>query len=168
MGGARGAMTDDAVLVEFLRRSYQAVDGLWFVMVEEALDFGAALDMDRRVWEVLAKIQARKARELLGIEGHTPEELERGFSMKLRADAYAFESAVVDGGVSITITECPWLRILQRANRDHLAASIADVMCPTEGEAWAREFGDAYTFEVPEKACCGATSCRMRFQPKAG
>ena len=34
-----------ADLAEYLRRSYHAVDGLWFVMVEEELGFDRALDL---------------------------------------------------------------------------------------------------------------------------
>ena len=49
-------MTRAEQVVEYLRRSYQAVDGLWFMKVEEALGFEAALEADRRVWEILAKI----------------------------------------------------------------------------------------------------------------
>ena len=54
--------------VEFLRRSFFTVDGLWFVNLEKDLGFDEALDLDRRVWESMAKVQARKARELCGGE----------------------------------------------------------------------------------------------------
>ncbi len=65
-------MHENQALVEYLRRSYTAVDGLWFVMVEEAHDFDHALALDERVWQILPKIQARKAREVLGITGFCP------------------------------------------------------------------------------------------------
>ena len=62
--------SDDRALVEYLRRAYHAVDGLWFMIVEEAHDFDHALELDERVWAVLAKIQARKAREVTGCSGN--------------------------------------------------------------------------------------------------
>ena len=57
--------TDPNILVEYLRRSYFVVDGLWFVKTEETSSFDHALDLDEEVWRILAKIQTRKARELL-------------------------------------------------------------------------------------------------------
>ncbi|MGD9519267.1 MAG: DUF6125 family protein, partial [Armatimonadota bacterium] len=53
-------------------RAYQAVDGLWFMMVEQADGFPKALQLDEQVWQVLAKIEAREDRELLGCTGNDP------------------------------------------------------------------------------------------------
>ena len=49
---------------EYFRRSYTAVDGLWFMKVEEAYGFDNALDIDDEVWKVLPKIQARMLKGL--------------------------------------------------------------------------------------------------------
>ncbi|MGD9519751.1 MAG: DUF6125 family protein, partial [Armatimonadota bacterium] len=73
----------DVLLVQYLRRAYQAVDGLWFMMVEQADGFPKALQLDEQVWQVLAKIEAREARELLGCTGNDPGDLARCFSLKL-------------------------------------------------------------------------------------
>jgi len=60
---------DERVITEYLRRSYSAVDGLWFMMVEKEFSFDDALKIDESVWGVLPKIQSRKAKELLCLEG---------------------------------------------------------------------------------------------------
>jgi len=158
---------DDAMLSEYLRRSYHAVDGLWFVMVEEAHDFEQALDLDRRVWESLAKIQARKARELMGADDHSTENLARCFALKLTADGHRFTVNTEEEGVYFTIQDCPWLQLLRKSNREHLAAMVAQTICPTEGRVWSAEFGGAYDFEMPAMACKGDTQCRMRFLRKS-
>lgn len=44
---------------EYFRRSYRAVDGLWFMMIEKKHGFDEALELDEAVWRVLPKIQAR-------------------------------------------------------------------------------------------------------------
>ena len=44
---------------EYYNRSYKAVDGLWFVKAEEQFDFDTALELDKEVWKVMPKIQAR-------------------------------------------------------------------------------------------------------------
>ena len=47
---------------EYFRRSYTAVDGLWFMKVEERMGFEQALQIDEAVWRILPKIQARALR----------------------------------------------------------------------------------------------------------
>jgi len=49
----------DKQIVEYFKRSYTAVDGLWFMKVEEIYGFDTALDIDEEVWKVMPKIQAR-------------------------------------------------------------------------------------------------------------
>ena len=156
-------MSRDENMVEYLQRAYHAVDGLWFLTVEEAAGFDKALEMDRRVWEALAKIQARKARELTGSIGNTAEELVRCFSLKLAADGHRFESSVRPGEVRFIIRQCPWLKLMQGSDREHLAREVAQAICPTEGRVWCAEFGGEYEFEMPVMACDGAEHCEMRF-----
>jgi hypothetical protein len=154
----------DRILVEYLRRAYHAVDGLWFMMAEQAHDFDHALELDRRVWEVLAKIQARKARELLACDGNTPEELSRCFALKLSADGHEFEASATPQEVRFLITDCPWLQLLRKSDRRHIAARVAQTICPTEGRVWCAEFGGEYEFDMLHMACSGADHCEMRFR----
>jgi len=158
--------TNDQILAHYLRRAYHAVDGLWFMMVEQDSDFDHALDLDRRVWEVLAKIQARKARQLLRVNGNTPDDLARCFSLKLTADGHTFDLATHPGGVRFTIRGCPWLALLENSDRRHLAARVAQTICPTEGRVWCSEFGGEYAFEMPLLACRGEADCRMVFRKR--
>lgn len=159
---------DERALIEYLRRSYHAVDGLWFVIVEGEYDFEHALELDRRVWQALAKIQARKARELLGATGNSPEELARCFSLKLTADGHRFIVETTAEGVTFIISDCPWLQLLHKSNRQHLAARVAQTICPTEGGVWCAEFGGEYEFEMPRMACQGAQGCEMVFRRRLG
>jgi len=154
---------DDHVIASFLRRSYHAVDGLWFVTAEQDSDFEHALDLDVRVWRVLAKIQARKARELLGVSANTAKDLARCFSLKLDADGHRYSVEVAEGTVRFCVAACPWRELLQRSDRQHLAAQVAQTICPTEGAVWCAEFGGEWQFDMPQMACSGAESCEMRF-----
>ncbi len=47
----------DQQAAEYFHRSFTAVDGLWFMKVEEKHGFDAALEIDNEVWKVLPKIQ---------------------------------------------------------------------------------------------------------------
>ena len=116
----------------------------------EECGFERALELDQRVWEVMAKIQARKARELTGSKGNSPEELARCFSLKLTADGHDFEVSVTSGEVRYLVRSCPWLELMRKSDRQHLAAKVAQTICPTEGRTWCAEFGGQYEFAMPQ------------------
>ena len=44
-----------------------AVDGLYFLGIEEKFGTEAATEIDRKVWEVMGKIEARRLKEFFGI-----------------------------------------------------------------------------------------------------
>lgn len=155
---------DDRALADYLRRSYHALDGLWFMMVEEAGGFEHALSLDARVWAVLAKVQARKAREVTGGAGSAPEDLRRCFGLKLAADGHRFDCQVEDDAVRFVIHGCPWLELLMKSDRRHLAERVAQAICPTEGRVWCAEFGGEYDYLMPQMACRGDGRCVMEFR----
>ena len=157
----------DDVLVSYLRRCYHAVDGLWFMMVEEDSDFERALELDLRVWRVLAKIQARKARELLAVSGNSADDLTRCFSLKLDADGHDYSTETDEDLVRFRIRACPWRELLRKSDRQQLAAQVARTICPTEGAVWCTEFGDEWQFDMPTMACANGESCEMVFRRAA-
>ncbi len=159
-----GLHFDAETVADFLRRSCHAVDGLWFMKVEEVLGFDQALELDRRVWGVMAKIQARKARELLSATGNTPEELARCFALKLTAEGHTFTVDANAEGVRVHITRCPWMELLRKSDRQHLAQKISSVICSTEGATWCAEFGGGYEFEIPSGSCPASGPCEMVFK----
>jgi hypothetical protein len=136
-------------------------------MVEETQGFDETLELDRRVWEILAKIEARKARELTGCAGNTVAELARCFSLKLRADGQLFESSTTPAELRVAMNACAWVELLHRSRREHLALRIAETVCRTEGRVWCAEFGGEYEFEIPVMNCGGTGRCEMRFVRKS-
>ena len=61
-----------AQLLEVLRlfsRNWITLDGLWFTLVEDTFGLEAALDLDLKMWERHALIEARRIKTHLGIEG---------------------------------------------------------------------------------------------------
>jgi hypothetical protein len=158
----------DRQISEYLQRSYTAVDGLWFMKLEERLGFEGALDVDVAVWEVMPKIQARKLKELTGrTEGIAA--LHDCFTTKLTIEGYAFTTArdPAAGAFEVGITRCPWVDLLARSRRGHLADAIGRRLCEVEHTAWAREFGGNIAFEFGERLCAGCSSCVLRFRTTA-
>lgn len=51
-------------------RNMWAVDGLYFLGIEEEMNTETATDIDRKVWEVMGKIEARNIKKFFNIEGN--------------------------------------------------------------------------------------------------
>jgi hypothetical protein len=152
---------------DYLLRSYTAVDGLWFVKIEEAFGFDAALDLDVKVWEVMPKIQARRIREALGA-GRDAAGLRACYAEKLTLEEFRFTEADVPGGFEIRVHLCPWFEKMKRSNRAHLAARVGNRICTAEYSGWASEFGCSFRFGNPVKICEGGADCVLAFDgPKS-
>lgn len=151
-------------IIEYLRRSYTAVDGLWFVKLEEALGFDKALEVDEKVWRIMPKIQARKARELLEIKGNSAEELLQALILKFEAENYQYTCLKREPGrLEIAIKSCPWLAILKKTDRLHLAEKVAKAICPAEFDSWAKEFGAKSACQFLAMQCAGDKTCHLTF-----
>lgn len=156
----------DAQIAEFLRRSYFVVDGLWFVKTEEKYGFDEAMALDEAVWEVMSKVQARKAREVMGITGSSLADLVRCFQLKFAAEGYDFELESGDDEARLTVTLCPWYEILKSSKRTAIAETIADRICAREFAGWAREFG-GLELEFQGRLCVESercSNCRIIFR----
>jgi hypothetical protein len=147
---------------DYLLRSYTAVDGLWFVKIEEAFGFDAALDLDVKVWEVMPKIQARRIREALGA-GRDAAGLRACYTEKLTLEEFGFTEADVPGGFEIRVHACPWFEKMKRSNRAHLAARVGNRICTAEYSGWASEFGCAFRFGGGKKICEEGAECVLAF-----
>lgn len=153
----------DSQIAEYHYRSYAAVDGLWFLKVEQAYGFDAALEIDREVWKVLPKIQARKLRALGNLEGGMGP-LRSCLAAKLKLDGFQFTAE--DRGEEMfrmVISRCPWHDLMVKSGREHLSGRVGEAICRTEYSVWASEFGDHIRFGLPERICDGSRSCILQF-----
>ncbi|MGQ9454784.1 MAG: DUF6125 family protein [Armatimonadota bacterium] len=152
---------DDAQIADFLRRSYFAVDGLWFVKAEECFGFEQAMVLDEAVWNVMSKIQARKARAILGITASTILDLAAAFELKLAAEGYEHDVQIQDDMVRFAIRSCPWYEILKSSGRTHIAQTIAERICKREFAGWAREFGPGVEVTFEDRLCIDNEPCKL-------
>ena len=51
-------------------RNMWAVDGLYYLGIEEKRGTEEATEVDRRVWEVMGKIEAKKLKKFFNIQGN--------------------------------------------------------------------------------------------------
>jgi hypothetical protein len=56
-------------------RNLWAVDGLYFLGIEGKFDTESATEIDKNVWEIMGKIEARRIKETFKIEGHDLSDL---------------------------------------------------------------------------------------------
>jgi len=151
-------------LREYFKRCFFAVDGLWFVVMEKESGFEKALEFDRKVWEVMPKIQARKIRELLGLKNDTTEHLCKALEFKFQAEDYEYQIVnLTDGTLEIEVTGCPWLKIMTGSGRQDLAAEVGKVICPVEYGAWAKEFKIGFEDGMRSLLCSDDGSCALHF-----
>jgi len=157
----------DAQIADFLRRSYFVVDGLWFVKTEESRGFDEAIALDEAVWEIMSKIQARKAKSLLKIEGNSLADFARAFQLKLAAEGHDYKADLTDKQFVLAIRVCPWYEILKANGRTHIAEIIADRICAREFAGWTREFDPEIETKFGLRLCIdNSETCTVRFCTK--
>ncbi|MFA5629266.1 MAG: DUF6125 family protein [Dehalococcoidales bacterium] len=154
----------DKQIIEFFKRSYTSVDGLWFMKAEEKYDFDSALELDLNVWKIMPKIQARMLKPLADA-GSPLKNLLLCLTTKLSIEDFVFE--VEDntdaGNFAIAITKCPWFNLMIKSQREHLAGKVGTVICGSEYQVWAEEFDKGISFAIESKMCDGAKHCVFRF-----
>lgn len=149
----------DTQIADFLRRSYFVVDGLWFVKTEELRGFEEAMGLDEAVWDVMSKVQARKAKAMLGIDGDSLDDLARAFQLKFAAEGYDYDIERADDEIRLIVRTCPWYEILKSSNRTAIAETIVDRICMREFAGWVREFSPRIEFEMHGRLCVSSDAC---------
>lgn len=153
------------LIIEFLRRSYFAVDGLWFVVCEEALGYDEAMRLDELVWKVMPKIQARKARELLALDGDPLSDLASGLALKFAAEDYGYLARPSPPGtLRLCVDHCPWKAAIQKAGRDQIMPDICSRICHPEMTTWGKMFSEDITFEMETRGCDGEAPCAFLYR----
>ena len=153
---------------EYFRRSYEAIDGLWFMTLEEEFDFERALEFDQRVWKIVPKIQARKARELFGISGDGLTALKEALEIKFAIEGAGCEIHLAgEGKLTVELSACPWFLLMQKSGRAHLAGRVGEAICGTEYPVWAKEFGCKEFTHLRRKICSGDEKCLLEFMENA-
>lgn len=153
---------NDAEKIRYLKRSYSAVDGLWFMKVEDSFEFDKALEIDNEVWKVVPKIQARFLKTALGVDKGL-EALEQCFTEKLWLDGIEFDVKRNQNVLTITISSCHWHDLMVKSNRENLSHRVGETICNTEYSVWAQEFGENIFFKMLSRICSNGKECLLQF-----
>ena len=151
---------------EYFRRSYTAVDGLWFMKVEERLGFDEALRLDEAVWKVLPKIQARALKGMMHLPGGLAG-LKPALCVRLELEGFEYEMEPRSEGFAVIVKRCPWHDLMIKSGRGDLSEKVSDLICRVENSVWASEFsgdGREIGFEREERICRKEGRCVLRFR----
>ncbi len=157
-------LTDNQI-IEFFKKSYTSVDGLWFMKTEELFGFEKTLKIDEKVWQILPKIQARMLKPMSDsedmlfalIECLTTKMSLEGFSFKIE------DNIENKGKFSIIIDDCPWYNLMKKSNRAELSGKFWAVICDGEYRVWTKEFSENISFELGQRICGGCDVCILNF-----
>ena len=149
-------------VAEYFNRSYKAVDGLWFMKVEEKYEFDTALELDNEVWKVMPKIQARMIKSFLGL-GNGSVALFESLVTKLELEGFKFKAEKKENGFRLTITDCPWHNLMVKSGRENLAKVVGKTICTTEYKVWSSEFGKTIKFKLKSQKCDESEKCILDF-----
>lgn len=152
-------------IIEYFRRCYQAVDGLWFMKVEEKIGFDSALDVDREVWKVVPKIQARMIKSMLKLNNGAGS-LFKGLTTKLELEGFKFKAEKNKDGFRIAITDCPWHNLMIKSGKEELSGIVGATICSTEYQVWVSEFGEDMHFKLESQKCKESKYCTLDFEKK--
>jgi hypothetical protein len=149
-------------IIEYFHRCYTAIDGLWFMKVEEENGFNSALKIDEQVWKVMPKIQARMMKSMLDLK-EDPDSLLEALKIKLQLDGFIFKIKKNKYGFNINIIECPWHKIMIKSGRAKLSGIVGSTICKNEYPIWISEFGGKMQFNIKTQICKESKNCIFVF-----
>ncbi len=152
---------------EYLLNNYVKVDGLWFIKIEEHYGFEKALELDREVWQVLPKLQARFLKKKLSLDNSIHDLLE-ALKIKMKIDGFKFKPKIFplpEEVLQVEISFCPWHSIMIKSKRENLSEKIGSLICKTEYTAFAKEFIKGPRVEIKEQICSGCKKCVFLIYP---
>jgi hypothetical protein len=159
------AVLSDKQVAEYFHRSYAAVDGLWFMKVEEKHDFDTALQMDKEVWKVMPKIQARMIKFMLKIDMGEAA-LRESLETKLALEGFKFKVEQGENGFRIRVSDCPWHNLIVKSGREKFAEKVGTAICGVEYSVWVSEFDENMQFRLNAQKCKGAETCVLEFKKR--
>jgi len=152
---------DDKIKNQYFKRSYFALDGLWFVMVEKSFSLKEALKIDEKVWRILPRIQAREVKKLLNLKEDTFQNFLRALKVKLEAEDYQYEQKLREKELTLSIKKCPWYEIIKKSQREYV---LPNNICQIDFQTWVEEFHLNLKVQINSCICGGDTNCEIYFQ----
>jgi hypothetical protein len=130
--------------------------------VEEKYGFDAALEIDKEVWKIMPKIQARIIKAMLR-KSNKEVTLLKSLTTKLTLEGFEFKVEQKETGFQILISDCPWHNIMVKSGREKYSDKIGTAICNIEYSVWISEFDENTQFMLHTQKCKGSKYCKLIF-----
>jgi hypothetical protein len=123
-------------------RNMWSVDGLYYIFIEEEYGTDVATEIDRKVWEVMGKIEARRLKEILDINGDDINNMI--FALKHSGWALDLEEKdiqVKDNKAFIRNTKC-------RVQSTRLKKGLKEFSCKQVRSGFLRSFAKEFNANI--------------------
>lgn len=151
------------VIDELRCGALRAIDGLWFLAVEEKLGFDAALELDLEVWRRYGTIILKRAGRLLGInlDPSSPPALEtvlRLLEVLCAIDGTECGRELISPDESVfTVKRCTWWENLEKAGRERVVP--CEQVDNVSFEAWLEAVDPSLEMEITHSLPRGDEHC---------
>lgn len=115
-------------------RDIFAVDGLYFLGIEEKFGTEAAIEIDERVWRDMAKIEARRLVKTMGV---TAEDIP-SFMQTLRSSAWSLDTAEKE--IEIEENRGVFRNKMCRVQNRRASKGLSEFPCKGVRYGWLKEF----------------------------
>ncbi|NVM55532.1 MAG: L-2-amino-thiazoline-4-carboxylic acid hydrolase [Candidatus Helarchaeota archaeon] len=148
----------DDEFIRLIRSALTAIDGLWFLEVENKYGFEKAFDMDLKVWKRYGSIIIKRIKKYLSISDNNLDSFLKILEIMCAIDGTQFKiKKKSPEEVILRIQYCPWWENLKRSNRENLVrCDIVDKLIFPE---WAKFFNPNLEFHLSKSIPNGHDTC---------
>lgn len=138
-----------------------AIDGLWFLELENELGFEKTFEIDLAVWKKYGPVMMKRIRNMLSITDSSLDSFLRILAVMCEIDGTSFKiKEKTETEATLIITRCPWYENLKRAKRENVVR--CDVVDKTIFPEWIRSFNPALALELSQSIPEGHDRCEWR------
>jgi hypothetical protein len=152
----------------FFERNFITLDGLWFLEIENEVDWEIALKIDLIVWIKLLKTIIRRIKRYLKIETNTLYDIIKILAFRWSIEGWDYKIIKNDNNeIHVEINTCPYKETMSRnPDRHHRIAAICKQMCFPFYKEIIKDFNSDITFEVTKFQGLGDDICNFILKTK--
>lgn len=148
----------DKQLVRLIRSALIAIDGLYFLEIENKFGFDDAFDIDLKVWKRYGPIIIKRIKKTLSIEDDSLDSFLKILEILCTIDGTQFEIVEKSHDKAILrVIYCPWWENLKRSKREKLVR--CDIVDKEIFPGWAESFNPKLEFKLTKALPDGQDSC---------
>ncbi len=152
-------------LIQLIRSALTAIDGLWFLELENKVGFDEAFEIDVKVWKRYGPIIIKRIRKAFAITDSSLESFLQILEILCDIDGTQFKIEKKSPGEAVLrVLYCPWWENLKRSNRENLVR--CDIVDEVIFPEWAKAFNPQLEFLLTNSLPKGQDACEWLIKLK--